>query len=151
MNFPEGEYELISAADKALYCQGCFHCWLKTPGECGYKDKLQKIGSKIGQCEEIWLLSRCCYGAFSPGVKRVLDRSIAASLPFFTYRKGEIHHALRYRNHPKMTVCFYGEITDFEKVTAEKMAQENCVNYGFRDLHLCFAQNAAGVKEVLGV
>lgn len=149
MNFTEGEFELVSAADKALYCQGCFHCWVKTPGECSYKDRLQKIGSRLAQCEEVVLLSRCCYGAFSPEVKRVLDRSIAVSLPFFTYRGGEIHHMLRYKNHPKMTVCFYGEITDFEKKTAQDIAERNCVNYGFQNLRLYFAEDAAGVKEVL--
>ena len=79
----------------------------------------------------------------------MLDRSIAVSLPFFTYRGGEIHHMLRYKNHPKMTVCFYGEITDFEKKTAQDIAERNCVNYGFQNLRLYFAEEAAGVKEVL--
>lgn len=58
------------------------------------KSRLQTIAAQIGCCKEVIILSRCCYGGFSSGVKRVLDRAIAVSLPFVTYRGGrqnELH------------------------------------------------------------
>ncbi|WP_407654270.1 MULTISPECIES: hypothetical protein [Caproicibacterium] len=30
----------------------------------------------LSQCDELILISKCCYGGFSPFVKNVLDRSI---------------------------------------------------------------------------
>ena len=79
-------FSVIDANKKGACCQGCFRCWLASPGQCVMKDDLQTIGVQIGSCEKVIILSRCCYGGFSPGVKKVLDRAISLSLPFFTYR-----------------------------------------------------------------
>lgn len=87
----------VDARAKAAPCQGCFGCWLKTPGACVLKDSLQRIGAAIAHSRELILVPRCCYGGFSPEVKRAPIRSISQSLPFFTYRGGKLHHILRYR------------------------------------------------------
>lgn len=140
----------VDAKAKAAPCQGCFGCWLKTPGACVLKDSLQRIGTVIAYSKELILVSRCCYGSFSPEVKLVLDRSISQSLPFFTYRGGKLHHILRYHRAPALTVCFYGPMTGFERETAERMAQANRVNMGCPSLRLLFAEGPEQVKEVLG-
>ena len=75
-------YTVIDANHKAAFCQGCFGCWLKSPGQCVIKDSLQTVSTEIGCSQQVIIFSRCCYGGFSPAVKRVLDRSIAVSLPF---------------------------------------------------------------------
>lgn len=142
---------VVDARAKAAPCQGCFGCWLKTPGTCVLKDGLQHLGAAIAQSRELILASRCCCGGFSPEVKRAMDRSISDSLPFFTYRGGKLHHILRYHRAPALTVCFYGPMTDFERETAERMAQANRVNMGSPSLRLLFADGQEQVKEVLGV
>ena len=142
---------VVDAKAKAAPCQGCFGCWMKTPGTCVLKDGLQHLGSVIAQSHELILASRCCYGGFSPEVKRAMDRSISDSLPFFTYRGGKLHHILRDHRAPALTVCFYGPMTDFERETAERMAQANRVNMGSPSLRLLFAEGPEQVKEVLGV
>lgn len=81
-------FSVIDANKKAACCQGCFRCWLASPGQCVMKDDLQTVGAQIGSCEKAIIFSRCCYGGFSPGVKKVLDRAISLSLPFFTHRGG---------------------------------------------------------------
>ena len=81
-------YTIIDANRSAAFCQGCFRCWLASPGRCVMKDSLQTVSAQIGNAEAVIVLSRCCFGGFSPGVKRLLDRAIACSLPFFTYRGG---------------------------------------------------------------
>lgn len=148
--FPE-DWLAVDAKAKAAPCQGCFGCWLKTPGTCVLKDNLQNIGAAIAHSRELILASRCRYGGFSPEVKRALDRSISQSLPFFTYRGGKLHHILRYHSAPALTVCFYGPMTDFERETAQRMAQANRVNLGAPTLRLLLAEGPEQVKEVLGV
>lgn len=141
----------VDAGTRAAPCQGCFGCWMKTPGVCVLKDRLQHIGTVIAHSRELILVSRCCYGGFSPEVKRVLDRSISQSLPFFTYRGGRIHHILRCHRAPALTICFYGSMTDLERETAECMAEANRMNMGCPSLRLLFADGPEQVKEVLGV
>lgn len=142
-------YTVIDANHKAAFCQGCFGCWLKSPGQCVIKDHLQTVSTEIGCSQQVIIFSRCCYGGFSPAVKRVLDRSIAVSLPFFTYRGGRVHHSLRYQNHPKLTVCFYGPATEFERQTAAQVTHANGVNMGFSAVRVSFAENPEQLAEVI--
>lgn len=138
---------MIGANTKAANCMGCFGCWLKTPGKCVFKDALQYIGAAMAQGKEIIVVSRNCYGGYSPGIKKVLDRSIASNLPFFTYRGGKIHHSCRYKIRPDFTVYFYGEMSDFEKQIASELVQANANNMGWRNVKLYFAEELTQLKE----
>jgi multimeric flavodoxin WrbA len=91
------DFEVINANNPSAPCMGCFHCWLKTPGTCKINDDLKNIGSLMGSSEEIVLISKNCYGGYSEPVKKVIDRSISTSLPFFTYRSGKMRHRRRYK------------------------------------------------------
>lgn len=142
-------FSVIDANKKAACCQGCFRCWLASPGQCVMKDDLQTVGAQIGTCEKVIILSRCRYGGFSPRVKRVLDRAISLSLPFFTYRGGRVHHPLRYQNRPTLTVCFYGAVTDFERETAMRLVEANRVNMGFSSAQTFFAEKPELLAEVI--
>ena len=121
-------YTIIDANRSAAFCQGCFRCWLASPGRCVMKDSLQTV---------------------SAGVKRLLDRAIACSLPFFTYRGGRVHHPLRYQNRPAFLACFYGAATDFERETATRLANANRVNLGFSSARVCFAEKPELLAEVI--
>ena len=142
-------YTVIDAGRNAAFCQGCFRCWLASPGQCVMKDSLQTVCAQITGCQEVVILSRCFCGGFSSGVKRVLDRSIARSLPFFTYRGGRVHHPLRDRNRPKLRVGFYGAVTDFERETAMRLAEANRVNMGFSSVEVSFAETPEQLAEVI--
>lgn len=140
---------VIDANRKAACCQGRFRCWLASSGQCVMKDDLQTVGAQIGTCKKVIILSRCYYGGFSPGVKKVLDRAISLSLPFFTYRSGRVHHPLRYQNRPTLTVCFYGAVTDFERETAMRLVEANRVNMGFSSVQVYFAEKPELMAEVI--
>ena len=142
-------FSVIDANKKAACCQGCFRCWLASPGQCMMKDDLQTVSSQIGSCEKVIIFSRCCCGGFSPCVKRALDRAISLSLPFFTYRSGRVHHPLRYQNRPTLTVCFYGTVTDFERETAARLVEANRVNMGFSPAQAFFAEKPELLAEVI--
>ena len=60
---PEGwllpeDWLVVDAKAKAAPCQGCFGCWLKTPGTCVLKDGLQHLGAAIAHGRELILASR---------------------------------------------------------------------------------------------
>lgn len=44
-------FSVIDATKKAACCQGCFRCWLASPGQCVMKDDLQTVGAQIGTCK----------------------------------------------------------------------------------------------------
>lgn len=123
---------IISANGKYAPCQGCFGCWTKHPAGCYMKDTLETVCRDIGKTDELMIITENCYGAYSPSVKNVLDRSIGLSTPFSTYRGRQMHHTLRYGKKEKLTVYAYGDMTDAEKETFRYMAERNAINFGFK-------------------
>ena len=149
LGFSPEEYKIVDAGRKAAYCQGCFGCWLKTPGKCVYKDSLEYMGARLATSEELTVISRCTYGGYSAGVKRVFDRSIAVSQPLFTYRAWRTHHVPRYQNRPRFCVYFYGAASDYEKEIARELVQSNAVNLNCSSGKCVFIESAGQLKEVL--
>lgn len=125
-----GEHHIIKPHGNIKHCIGCFGCWVKTPGKCVIHDGYEDTGIKMGQCTELILISKCCYGSTSPFVKTVQDRAISYIHPDFVIRKGEMHHKRRYLNKILLSAYFYGEnITDAEKETASNIIAANADNY----------------------
>jgi len=123
---------IIHADGKYAHCQGCFGCWTKHPAQCYLEDKLQMVCRMIGRSECLVIITENHYGAYSPAVKNVLDRSIGASTPFSTYRGKQMHHTLRYGKKEKLIVYAYGDMTSEEEKTFRYMVERNAINYGFR-------------------
>ena len=61
--FPEN-WLVVDAKAKDAPCQGCFGCWMKTPGTCVLKDGMQHLGSTIAQSQELILAEGCCSTGF---------------------------------------------------------------------------------------
>ena len=79
---------MINANGKYAPCQGCFSCWTKHPAECFMKDELQQACRRLGQADELIIITKHLYGGYSTPVKNVLDRAIGTSTPFSTYPTG---------------------------------------------------------------
>lgn len=92
------EIVVVSNDGTIKHCIGCFGCWIKTPGACVIRDKYGDMGETLSKCNEVVIVSKCCYGGFSPFVKNVLDRSISYLHPDFKLINGEMHHRRRYEN-----------------------------------------------------
>lgn len=139
---------VISDDGNIHHCIGCFGCWIKTPAACVIRDKYGDMGEYLSKCKEVTLVSKCCYGGFSPFVKNVLDRSISYIHPYFVIRNGEMHHRRRYKNHIDMSVWFYGEnITEKEKQTGEKLVKANSINL---DCHISSISFVNSIEEMEG-
>lgn len=145
LNISDEDLYIVSANGKFAPCQGCFRCWLKTPGYCYIKDELTHIGAVVGACSKVIIISQNCYGGYSKGVKNVLDRSISTSLPFLTFRGKMLHHRRRYNNVCDLAVGFYGDFTELEKGTARKLVEANRVNIGYRTAEVFFADSPEGL------
>lgn len=75
-------------------CQGCFNCWLKTPGQCFQRDDMQALYPKLREAD-VWVFATPVYvdGPVAP-LKNLVDRVIPLLLPFFEMREGHCRHLL---------------------------------------------------------
>ena len=141
--FPEPSRDMILIGDNGEICNctGCFGCWIKTPGKCVIRDRYGDMGELLARCDEAEIISRCCYGGYSPFVKNVLDRSIPYLHPYFQIKNDEMHHKQRYNKILKLHVDFYGEnITEDEKQTAGELVRANAVNLYVQVEEIRFAE-----------
>ena len=139
----------VAADGKYAPCQGCFGCWTKHPAECFMKDKLQQICRVIGQADELVIVTKNLYGAYSAAVKNILDRSIGTSTPFSTYRGRQMHHTLRYGRHDLWKVIVYGDVSEAEKSTFRCMAERNAVNDGYERSEVVFLKDLTELEASL--
>ena len=128
----KSSYQIVGPTEKPpVKCVGCFGCWIKNPGECILKDGYNRMGEYIGNCETFTIITDSRYGEFSRFTKNILDRSISTVHPYFVKREGEIHHKLRYDNHPKLQViCYHKDLTLEEKDTFMKRVKATALNLG---------------------
>ena len=147
--FEEKCSRTVAADGKYAPCQGCFGCWTRHPAECFMKDKLQQVCRMIGQADELVIVTKNLYGAYSTAVKNVLDRSIGTSTPFSTYRGRQMHHTLRYGKHDLWKVVVYGEVSEAEKATFRYMAERNALNDGYARSEVIFLKDLAELEASL--
>ena len=112
------------------------------------KDKLQMVCRVFGRTDHLIIITENCYGAYSPAVKNVLDRSIGLSTPFSTYRGKQMHHTLRYKKRGPLSIYVYGDMTPEEEQTFRYMAERNAINFGFREWAFYRLGSPEELKEV---
>lgn len=143
---------IISDNGSIRNCIGCFGCWIKTPGKCVLKDGYENMGEIFSQADNVVIISKCCYGGYSPFVKNVLDRSISYLLPFFKTKNNETHHKPRYENRFRLSVYFYGEsITPQETETARNLVKANSVNFNVSNYKAAFYESLDKLCEEVKV
>ena len=76
-------------------CQGCFNCWLKTPGVCFQKDDMQMLHPKLREADITVLATPLYVDGMTGPMKNVLDRFIPLVQPFIELRDGHCRHPLR--------------------------------------------------------
>lgn len=139
---------ILSPEKTIRSCVGCLGCWLKTPGTCVLNDSFSNMGKIISQCTEMIFISRCTYGAFSPFVKNVIDRSISYMLPLFKKKGKHSYHYRRYTNVIRCTAYFYSEnLTGEEKDTALRLCHSNAALWDCSTFDVFFLTS---ISEVLG-
>jgi len=142
------DYKVINANAASAPCTGCYNCWFETPGTCKINDYLRNSGA--GESEETVIISQNCYGGYSEQVKKVFDRGIPASLPFFTYRSWKMRHIRRHKiDRKQLTVILYGDFLETEAKAAELIVEANRSNMGFKTASLYMIKNSSEIGRVL--
>lgn len=137
--------KIISSIDCQNHCIGCFSCWIKHPKKCIFNDSFANIAESLKQSDELIIISKCRYGCYSFECKKVLERCIGYVLPYFTIRNNEIHHQSRYERQLKLITYFYGEITEEDKETIDKLVRANAVNLNASSYETRYIEN---IKEL---
>ncbi len=84
------------------YCQGCFECWLKTPGMCKTDDAGREIAAAVIRSDVVALLTPVTFGGYSSELKKAFDRIAGLVSPFMMHIGGEVHHRPRYARYPAL-------------------------------------------------
>lgn len=111
-------------------CQGCFDCWIKTPGICTINDIGRTISMKMVQCDLLILITPITFGGYSSELKKALDRMNPNILPFYIKIGGEIHHSPRYDKYP--ILIGIGILTSPEQESETiflKLIERNSINF----------------------
>ncbi|MDL1982422.1 MAG: NAD(P)H-dependent oxidoreductase [Deltaproteobacteria bacterium] len=115
---------------KLAHCDGCFGCWIKTPGICVKSDEQREIIQTIIRSDMIILFTPVTFGGYSSVLKIIVDRFIPLILPFFGKYYGEIHHSPRYTSYPRLVGI--GVQRNFEKAEADlfkALVGRNAINF----------------------
>lgn len=87
-------------ARRIATCNGCFECWVKTPGVCRIRDYNRELAEKVIGSDLLMLVSRVRFGSYDSEVQTAMEHMIPLISPFFRSVGGETHHARRYEHYP---------------------------------------------------
>lgn len=123
-------FEVIRLNDLNIaYCQGCFKCWVKTPGMCVIDDAGREVTRKMVQSDLVIYFTPITFGGYSSTLKKALDRSISLIHPFFEKTHGEYHHKRRY---PKtfyfIAIGILSEQDDEQANMFSRLVERNALN-----------------------
>ena len=83
-------------------CNGCFGCWIKTPGECFSPDDGHLIRQAVIRSDFTLWASPLRMGFPSACLKMIMDKSIPLIHPYFVVENNEAHHRPRYGHYPRL-------------------------------------------------
>ena len=111
-------------------CQGCFHCWIKTPGSCIHKDDGNTIAHQYITSDTVIFLSRISFGGYSSQLKCAIDRLIPLILPFFRKYHDETHHKKRYQTYPNLiSIGLLKDHDDQKEQLFKRLLERNALNF----------------------
>lgn len=125
------EVEEILLKDKIIAdCQGCFNCWIKTPGICIIDDYGREAAAKVINSDIIVFLTPIVFGSYSYQLKKALDRLIPLISPYFTETKGETHHKKRYKSYPSILAIAINEAkNEIQNKIFKELVERNSINF----------------------
>jgi len=113
------EVEQVLLSEKNIkHCQGCFSCWLKTPGQCVIKDDMSELLEKYVAADIIVIATPLYVFNVTGIMKDFMDRTIPLGDPHFEASKGGICRHVFENNITKKYViisnCGFPEQEHFE-------------------------------------
>lgn len=112
------------------YCQGCFECWVKTPGLCKMADGGRDVARSMINADLAVLLTSITFGGYSSELKKALDRTICLVSPFFMRLGGEVYHRRRYAKYPALLgVGVLPEAAPEDERSFTTLVSRNAINF----------------------
>lgn len=102
----EETLNLKSLKTEISACLGCWHCWVKTPGQCAIKDEMQGFYGDYVKSDKVVLLMDTAQGFVDHKAKAFIDRTIPHYHPYIEIVDGECHHKGRYDRYPDIYYHF---------------------------------------------
>ncbi len=133
------------------YCQGCWDCWVKTPGKCAIKDDYEQVLSRMANADMVLYIFPVILGYEPSVLKKCKDRSIGIAHPYITIHKGEQHHIKRYDKTADISVLLIKDNdTTKEDISVIKSTYfRNALNSRKDDTsRFTVIESAGGVKDV---
>lgn len=94
------QVEVVNLKEKKVrFCQGCFTCWTKTPGQCILKDDMsQELYPKWLEADLAIYATPLYHFSLNAHMKAFVERTLPFLEPFFERGEGgAIHHPLRHK------------------------------------------------------
>jgi multimeric flavodoxin WrbA len=147
-------FDHIELRSKLLYpCNGCFDCWIKTPGICSIDDTGKEIGHLWLSSDVVVLLSRITYGGHGSLITRALERQIGLAIPYLITKKDDIRHGARYAHYPSLlSIGICEELCQSEIKTFKELVRQEGKNlnaFHARSLVLCTAENTETMHQMI--
>lgn len=130
------------------HCVGCFSCWVKTPGQCVFRDDAVNVYPLIAKSLNLMLVSRIVFGGFDTIMKTMLERALPIQQPFMRLHHGEIHHVQRNVAYKNATLLIYGQYTEEEKQIFERLIKRNQYNMNFDTTQILFVEESMLEKTI---
>lgn len=130
-------------------CIGCFSCWIKQPKKCILDDDFSNMVDFLKESNELIIISKNRYGCYSASVKKILERCIGYVLPYFTIRNNEIHHESRYKDNMKLSVYFYENMKEEDKLSIERLVKANAINLNANEYQINYISNLKELNKCL--
>jgi len=105
---------------KVNYCNGCWTCWWKTPGECIHKDDMPELYQSYMNSNLVLHFSPLEMGFVSSLLKTVNDRCVPLVHPYMAMVSGECHHQKRYDKYPLFGLIYDPADADAEDIEITK-------------------------------
>jgi len=117
--------------EKMAWCSGCFGCWVRTPGECVYKDASHEGDERASRADLLVILTPVTFGGYSAEAKKALDHIIGIHLPYLKKLGEDTHHPPRYhKRHDLLAVGTVpaGQGGGVEAETFRRLVARNILN-----------------------
>lgn len=92
-----------------ISCTGCWGCWVKTPGECLFRDDTRLIRKEVIHSDWVIFMSPLIMGFTSALMKILQDKFIPLVHPYIELVNKECHHEKRYESYPKIGLVYARE------------------------------------------
>jgi hypothetical protein len=112
------------------HCKGCFGCWVETPGICSAADSGRDIVKSIIHSDMTIFFTPVTFGGYSSTLKKLVDRRIPLTMPYFCKVHGEIHHTARYEHYPRLVGIGIQSRHDAEEAAVfQLVVGRNAINF----------------------